>query len=460
MIESKQHFNKGRFEIRCKLPKTIGFWPAFWLYGSGNNTYHELDCFEALSWKPSKISNNVHDLNNSAIKWYETGTDLTSNFHKYAFEWDDTEMRWYLDGVLLRELPRLYNGIGQEISSCNVPFAYYTQTSFYPTDDFFLPVVANVAIPSTEKDTISHSFTGHPESSTLFPNQMEIDYIRVYQRVPQAGLTDLCKPTISGASIICANTSYTYTANTAFTTNITWTVSSNLQIINTINNTLTVNKKAGTLDGNAWIKASSTGTAACANSENTLNIWVGKPNITVNKFGKSCCIRLQAKVGNSTFSGWQIDGETFTATNIMVCQTNLGVGVYQWGDSVDQLETLEPNGTADNGYPTFYSASATNECGTTTVTGTALLCEQLGWKSNIAPNPCNNSFTLTLDPQLNLLLIKKAYLKNIVTNQISYYKIDSHTQQIETANLSKGYYLFVIELETDYIVNTVKVEHD
>lgn len=106
----KQRF--GYFESRCKMPKSEGTWPAFWLSGS-MCWPPEIDIFEVYTSKSfSVFESNYHwgiDTNDkyecfnhkSDVKLHES-FNLSDDFHTYACEWDSSFIKWYFDNRLVR----------------------------------------------------------------------------------------------------------------------------------------------------------------------------------------------------------------------------------------------------------------------------------------------------------------------------------------------------------------------
>jgi beta-glucanase (GH16 family) len=84
-----------------------------------------------------------------------TGPDFTANFHTFAVDWDASHVIWYVDAV---EVHR-HEGVG-------VP-----QVNMY--------VIANLAVGG--------NWPKAPDATTVFPGNYDIDYIRAYQRDPDAG---------------------------------------------------------------------------------------------------------------------------------------------------------------------------------------------------------------------------------------------------------------------------------
>lgn len=142
----------GRFEIRCKLPRGQGLWPAFWLLPSDTSWPPEIDVFEALGHEPNQVHMVAH--------WSEagehqqsgevySGPDFSSDFHTFAVEWTAETLVWFVDGVKRHEV------IGKS-----------------PRGPMYL--IANLAVGG--------NWPGEPDATTQFPATFEIDYIRAYQQ--------------------------------------------------------------------------------------------------------------------------------------------------------------------------------------------------------------------------------------------------------------------------------------
>jgi len=166
-------FRYGRIEARMKLPGGQGIWPAFWMlpqddvYGTWAAS-GEIDVMEAVNLGASG-GNTVHGTLHYGGEWpnnvssgssYVVATDATAEFHIYAFEWDATEMRWYVDDVLF--------AMQNSWSSTAAPFPAPFDERFY--------VLLNVAVGG--------NWPGAPDAATVFPVTMEVDYVRVYSGEP------------------------------------------------------------------------------------------------------------------------------------------------------------------------------------------------------------------------------------------------------------------------------------
>lgn len=163
----------GRIEARIRLPDGQGIWPAFWMLPQ-DNVYGgwaasgEIDIMEAVNLGVAG-NNTVHGTIHYGGEWpnnastggeYSVPLDAAANFHVYAIEWDPTEIRWYVDGVLYS----MKNGW----SSNGAPFPAPFDQHFY--------ILFNVAVGG--------NWPGAPDASTVFPVTMEVDYVRVYTGEP------------------------------------------------------------------------------------------------------------------------------------------------------------------------------------------------------------------------------------------------------------------------------------
>lgn len=154
----------GRYEARMKLPSGQGIWPAFWLLGTnvrqdGWPICGEIDIMENIGKEPFTLYGTVHAEGYSGENGLSGSIDsaeaLSDDFHVYAIEWDEGEIHWFLDD--------------QEyfsISANEVP-------AEWAFDHFFF-IILNLAVGG--------NWPGAPDDATVFPQQLLVDYVRVYQR--------------------------------------------------------------------------------------------------------------------------------------------------------------------------------------------------------------------------------------------------------------------------------------
>lgn len=159
----------GKIEVRAKLPNGRGTWPAIWMmpggwsYKDGNwPNIGEIDIMEHVGHDPGVIHASAHSKD---YQWQkgtqQTGViniaDATEAFHSYILEWDKDLMKCYVDNQLYFEYKN--EGLGE---------------SKWPyTKPFYL--ILNVAVGGAWG-----SVKGIDNES--FPQTMEVDYVRVYQK--------------------------------------------------------------------------------------------------------------------------------------------------------------------------------------------------------------------------------------------------------------------------------------
>ncbi len=173
-IFSKTGFLYGRFEIRCKLPKGFGFWPAFWTLGEG--VLEEIDVFEIHGKYMRQFQSNYHHCYQAhnhcqQPKWHRS-PDLHKDFNVFAIEWDPYFIRWYINGKLVRSLAGYENSSSNcKIKSYKLKPGIYNQVQAFPKTK--ARIIAGLGIGLDPKYKAI--------KSKKFPAVFEIDYIRIYQ---------------------------------------------------------------------------------------------------------------------------------------------------------------------------------------------------------------------------------------------------------------------------------------
>lgn len=164
--QNKVNVQYGRIEARLKLPQGRGLWPAFWMLGTANKGQWpgcgEIDimeaanamdtCFGTVHWKKEvkkqpgakKMQGESYPLSNP------------EQWHIYALEWTQTEMKWYLDDVC-------YHTFQFDLTDKH-------QKAFQKP--FYL--LLNMAVGG--------NFTMSEVDNSIFPKEYCIDYVRVYTR--------------------------------------------------------------------------------------------------------------------------------------------------------------------------------------------------------------------------------------------------------------------------------------
>lgn len=161
----KKEFTYGRVDIRAKLPKGQGVWPALWMLGSNISTTPwpasgEIDIMEVLGHQPNKTYGTIHWGNAGGPsthigKDYSLPSgDFSKSFHVFSLIWTADKIEWLVDDV------KFYTATKAEVNGD------------YPFDKPFF-FILNIAVGG--------NWPGNPDATTVFPQRMIVDYIRVFQ---------------------------------------------------------------------------------------------------------------------------------------------------------------------------------------------------------------------------------------------------------------------------------------
>lgn len=161
VTDGKYSWTYGKIEARIKMPKGQGMWPAFWMLGqnihqAGWPECGEIDIMEHI---------NNEDIMHGTLHWFNGqhvssgGTiqcDVTQ-YHNYSIEWDNEAVKLCLDGEKYWEV-----NIKDNIDN----------TSAFHKPQY---IILNLAIGG--------DWPKNPDATTVFPDTMCVDYVRVYQNV-------------------------------------------------------------------------------------------------------------------------------------------------------------------------------------------------------------------------------------------------------------------------------------
>jgi len=161
----------GRFEIRAKLPTGQGMWPAIWMLPTDNEfggwaASGEIDIMEVIGSEPDKLHGTIHFggswPNNTRAGSHRDMPfgSLHNAFHTYAIEWEEGEIRWYVDD-----------------------FQYARQTQWTSSGGAF-PAPFNKRFHMLLNVAVGGDWPGSPDNTTSFPQRMEVDWVRVYEPDP------------------------------------------------------------------------------------------------------------------------------------------------------------------------------------------------------------------------------------------------------------------------------------
>lgn len=173
ITRGKAEWKYGRFEVRAKLPTGRGIWPAIWMLGTNRGPVKwpdcgEIDIMEYVGFMPDTIHGNLHlparyapgaDPVAAHLKSTFTVAKPFEAFHVYAVEWSAERISVFVDDHRYLSYENPHTGVAA-----------------WPFDQPFY-LLLNVAVGGT--------WGGQKGiDETIFPQRMEIDYVRVFERIP------------------------------------------------------------------------------------------------------------------------------------------------------------------------------------------------------------------------------------------------------------------------------------
>ena len=165
LSKDKKSFTYGRIDFRAKLPKGQGIWPALWMLGSNISTKSwpacgEIDIMELLGHEPQKTYGTIHwgaaggPSTHIGGNYSLNSQTFSDRFHVFSLLWETNKLSFLID---------------------NIPFFSADKSQVngdYPFDKPFF-FIMNVAVGG--------NWPGNPDTTTIFPQRMIVDYVRVFQ---------------------------------------------------------------------------------------------------------------------------------------------------------------------------------------------------------------------------------------------------------------------------------------
>ena len=169
----------GRMEARIKIPRGQGIWCAFWMLGTNFTLVSwpacgEIDIMENIGKTSDQGTDHgtIHGpmQNKSDYNWgsgvgssytLPGGAKLADDFHIYAVEWTTNQIKWFLDTY------NFFTATPASLIGLPSPGIWvFTNNPCF--------IILNVAVGG--------NWPGNPDTNTVFPQQMLVDYVRVYQQ--------------------------------------------------------------------------------------------------------------------------------------------------------------------------------------------------------------------------------------------------------------------------------------
>lgn len=165
--QAKKFFKFGRIDIRAKLPVGKGIWPALWMLGenissAGWPACGEIDIMELVGTYPARVTGTMHwkttggSSTNKGGNYTLASGDFSQEFHVFSIVWSSDNIKWLVDDQTY------VTTSAADVGSANYPFN---------ADQFF---IFNVAVGG--------NWPGPPDYTTVFPQRMFVDYVRVFQQ--------------------------------------------------------------------------------------------------------------------------------------------------------------------------------------------------------------------------------------------------------------------------------------
>jgi beta-glucanase (GH16 family) len=165
LTRGKASWQYGKIEVRAKLPKGRGSWPAIWMLAENMKEWPddgEIDIMEHVGFHPGYIHGSIH-----CKKYYHViGTqktdtvrvpDCSSAFHVYSLEWDKDSIKVGVDNKVYFSFANEHKGY-----------------EYWPFDNK-MHLILNIAVGG--------NWGGQKGvDDKVFPMRMEVDYVRVYQK--------------------------------------------------------------------------------------------------------------------------------------------------------------------------------------------------------------------------------------------------------------------------------------
>jgi beta-glucanase (GH16 family) len=165
VTKNKGDWKYGRMDVRAKVPLGKGIWSAIWMLPT-DNVYGiwpksgEIDIMEYIGDKPNEVLGTIHYGHDywrfRSQKLVLESDTIANEYRVFTVLWTDQCIQFQMDGI----------NIGEPNTRTDL------LPTTYPFDQFF-HMILNIAVGG--------NLPGNPDASTVFPQTLQVDYVRVYQ---------------------------------------------------------------------------------------------------------------------------------------------------------------------------------------------------------------------------------------------------------------------------------------
>lgn len=286
----------GRIEARIKVPSGKGLWSAFWMLGNDITTVGwpacgEIDIMESINANPMFAFGTVHGSGYSGANGVSgnsssaaDGSPLSAAYHTYAVDWSPGRIVWSMDDIIYHTV---------------TPSNVRGGTWAFNDSPFFL--LLNLAIGG--------NLPGYPDDTTLFPQSLLVDYVRVYDGSIITAPVITAQPQDTGAAL-GASASFAVEAS-GYGLTYQWFKGSDI-LADPAGGSNKVARAVKSATAQLW--AGTTASTSAGNSVPALPFDAARTTMTVRVFSPDAGIRVRLKVEDASNGTRSCETDAFTTT--------------------------------------------------------------------------------------------------------------------------------------------------